>query len=463
MTTVTNAFQGAFDTISGAATGFWNWLTGHSLWPEMLASMTGQTRDYLIQIEDTFSRVFASIDQELSARFQSMFEGTKGATGMILQVIVGSLTEIRNNFMSNMTDVQSSWSDAWTELNRVAATTTQQIFDGLTTWWSMLQANFMTGLTSISGAWQTSWTSILETAANICGQIGAGLTAWFSQATALFTMNLTILQTNWQTSWTEIMNSAANTCGQIMVGLTTWFGLIQGLFAQNIPVLQGTWANAWTMMEQTLSTSLMRMSSTAQSVLGSILMQVQNVMMQIQQAAAQLQANLVTHSIWPNMMDTMESMTETAMGNIQSTVTSGFQSVVSQAVSSLNQLEALRQRAVAFMGSYTGGGNVSQAFLEASQQTAVIPKTVAQAAAGLSALWEPAVPMNMNAAQMATYGQGLADAIFTATYGRSPAAGPATAAEVLKATLPISVVVDGVTVSRVVEQRMVSQRQIVGG
>jgi hypothetical protein len=71
--------------------------------------------------------------------------------------------------------------------------------------------------------------------------------------------------------------------------------------------------------------------------------------------------------------------------------------------------------------------------------------------------------MNMNPAQMADYGQKLADAIFTATIGRSPAGGPATAQEMLHATLPISVQVDGVTVSRVVEQRMITQRSIAGG
>ena len=473
MTAVTDTFQETFDAISGAATGFWNWLTGHSLWPDMLGKMSGQTRDYLIQIGDTFSRVFASVDQELSARFQSMFEGTKEAMSMILQVITGNLTDIRDNFMSNAIDVQRAWSDAWTEINREAATTTQQIFDGLTTWWSMLQANFMTGLTTISGAWQTSWTSILDTAANICGQIGAGLTAWFSQATALFMTNLTILQTNWQTSWTEIMNSAANICGQIMAGLTTWYQLIEDTTTQNLAVLKGNFQNALSGIYSMFTGTFSSMVSAAQGSMSAIVSTVTSALSQIRVAAAQLQAVMVTGSIWPDMMDTMESITSTAMSNIQQTVTSGFASTVASAQASMAQLEALRQRAVAFMGSYTGGGNVSQAFAaaqaQATQATTQAVKAVQPAAAGgvFGGGWEPATPLNLPGGDLAAYAQKLGEAIFTATIGRSSAGGPATAEEVrqaqLNATLPISVVVDGVTVSRVVEQRMISQRQLAGG
>jgi hypothetical protein len=99
----------------------------------------------------------------------------------------------------------------------------------------------------------------------------------------------------------------------------------------------------------------------------------------------------------------------------------------------------------------------------AAQQAVQAAQAAAPAVGGLSAFWEPAAPMNLTGTDFNKYAQGLAEAIFQGTYGRSSAGGPATAAEVLKATLPVSVVVDGVTVSRVVEQRMISQRQVAGG
>jgi hypothetical protein len=57
--------------------------------------------------------------------------------------------------------------------------------------------------------------------------------------------------------------------------------------------------------------------------------------------------------------------------------------------------------------------------------------------------------MNMTGVDMAAYAQKLADAI--------------QASRTSSNTIPISVVVDGVTVSRVVEKRLVNQYQIAGG
>lgn len=74
------------------------------------------------------------------------------------------------------------------------------------------------------------------------------------------------------------------------------------------------------------------------------------------------------------------------------------------------------------------------------------------AAAGLNAGWIPNATINLSGADLQRYANNLAEAIFQGTYDRPSSLGPASAQEVLKATLPVSVVVDGVTVSRVVEQ-----------
>lgn len=59
---------------------------------------------------------------------------------------------------------------------------------------------------------------------------------------------------------------------------------------------------------------------------------------------------------------------------------------------------------------------------------------------------------------MQDYAQALAEATFKATYGRSSALGP-------YGTLKneITVQVDGATVAKTVEQRMISQAQMSGG
>jgi hypothetical protein len=282
--------------------------------------------------------MFGSIEQELSNRFQNMFGGTKGAMGMILQVIASSLIEIRDNFMSTIRNVEASWSDAWTEINRVAASTTQQVFNGLTTWWSMLQANFMTGLTAISGAWQTSWTSILETVANICGQIGAGLTAWYQLIqdtttgnltlltgtfqTALITIQsgtlaffdwmgltfseaLAVLNEVWQTAWTSVETILSDTYVTIQTQSMEWWTLLTALFSQGL-------SGIYTMFTNTFSD----MASAAQLYMSSIAASVANAFALVQAAAAQMKAEMVTGSIWPDMLAEMQAQATSALGNI---------------------------------------------------------------------------------------------------------------------------------------------------
>jgi hypothetical protein len=404
MGNVTDVFSSALGTITTAASDFWNWLVGGSIWPEGMDAIDQSTRDTLLSAAAAFQDLFSAV--------------TTGA--------------------------------------------------------------------------QTFWATI----------------------STMFTEALAVLSSLWQTSWIAIRDFAANTCGEVVVGLTTWYGLLQGLFAANIPILQQTWSNAWMMMQQTLQNSLNQMSMAAQSVLGSILMQVQNVMMQIQQAAAQLQANLVTHSIWPDMFGAMGEITETTMAQIEERVLSGFARTVAAAQASLNSLQSIQQQAVSFMSSYTGGGNVSQAFL-ASQQAAAKAATsvaghmgtmggydigtVGQALAN-QGYWNPATSMNLNTQGMAVWGQALADATEIALIqsGKIAAAdvpkgfgleqyipsyqtdegefqsvrrtGLATVHEGEVIGRPsdvnlqntVNVQVDGATVAKTVEQRMISQRQLAG-
>jgi phage-related protein len=348
--TVTNAFTSAFNTISTAATSFWNWLTGHSLWPDMLDRLSGVTRDKLLDTASAFSGMFGSIEQELSNRFQNMFEGTKGAMGMMLQVIASSLIEIRDNFMSTIRNVEASWSDAWTEINRVAASTTQQVFDGLTTWWSMLQANFMTGLTAISGAWQTSWTSILETVANVCGQIGAGLTTWYQLIQDTTTGNLTLLTGTfqnalttiqsgtsaffdwtgmkftealaaigqlWQNTWMQVETVISNIYANIQKRSMEWWTTFSGLFSQGLSGIQGMFVSTFA-----------NMASAAASYMSMIAASVANALAQVIAAATQMRAQMVTGSIWPDMLEEMQAQATSALGNIVGDFQGAFGDVV---------------------------------------------------------------------------------------------------------------------------------------
>jgi hypothetical protein len=265
--------------------------------------------------------------------------------------------------------------------------------------------------------------------------------------------------------------------GAVSAGVSAIQGIFSGLVASaqgTIASLQGMFAQAQSLVSGMAQQAVQAATNLGQGIVQAVAPATDQFTNLFNQAAAgvvsagkQLYDWLVGHSIWPDMFNTMESITDTAMTSIESVVTSGFAATISSARASLAELQAIQQQAAAAMMAAPTTATV-QAASEAQQAVLLAQAGVTSAAGArpggvFGGMWEPTTPMNMNPAQMADYGQKLADAIFTATIGRSPAAGPATAQEMLHATLPISVVIDGVTVSRVVEQRMISQRQLAGG
>jgi len=51
-----NAFSGAWDQVATAATNFYNWLTGHSLWPDLMESLVNQTQAGMSEVKATFEK-----------------------------------------------------------------------------------------------------------------------------------------------------------------------------------------------------------------------------------------------------------------------------------------------------------------------------------------------------------------------------------------------------------------------
>jgi hypothetical protein len=384
----------------------------------------------------------------------------------IQATVQASMAQVQETTSSALAQMQTETKTGYGQIQQAVQNTMMTQIPQITTQGTTLTSQISTTfLDTLKNAWQTAQTTIQQ-----------GTSAFFDWTGMTFTQALAAIGQLWQNAWIQVETIISNIYANIQKRSTEWWPQMTGLFTQQIALLQQTWSNAWMMMEQTLTTSLMRMSSTAQSVLGSILMQVQNVMMQIQQAAAQLQANLVTHSIWPDMLGTMESMTSAAMNNIQSTVSSGFKSVVSQAQTNLAQLESIRQQAVAFLNAPQAagfGGNLSAAFLSAQQATAKATEatkaaqsfgtvsgggytydvaTIGQVMAK-EGYWNPATSMNLSGQSFQDYAQALANATQYAKFGTT---GPG------KVTVPVSVIVDGATVAKTVETRLIQQRQIAG-
>ena len=51
-----NAFSGAWNSVATAATNFYNWLTGHSLWPDLMESLVNQTQAGMSEVKASFEK-----------------------------------------------------------------------------------------------------------------------------------------------------------------------------------------------------------------------------------------------------------------------------------------------------------------------------------------------------------------------------------------------------------------------
>jgi hypothetical protein len=59
--TITDAFTGAWNTVANAATGFYNWLVGGSLWPDLMDMLVNQTQAGMSEVKASFEQGLAGV------------------------------------------------------------------------------------------------------------------------------------------------------------------------------------------------------------------------------------------------------------------------------------------------------------------------------------------------------------------------------------------------------------------
>jgi len=361
------------------------------------------------------------------------------------------------------------------------------------------------------------------------------MTPFGEALTAAWTTLTDALKAAWDLCWQTVETKFTTTTQTILANVTAWWKQVSDLFTVQLTALQGAWSTAWSVMEGLLTASLGRMQSNANSILGSIVVRVQEVMAQIQAAAAQLMTQLVGGSIWPEMLDLMEQITQaaltvlrdlfertfeairasgsTSMQGLAASISGAFNSMIGSAQAAVANAKALQAQAAAIgaraQATITGPVRVSAE--EVRRQAAGWAKETEYATWMLQKAASQAG--GLTAAQMEEYGTRLAALGFERMFGRSTAGGPATMEEVRHAiqmgtapasmwpavygslqTLPgdflriaksglavvhegevvgrpsdvnlqnvVNVEVDGATVARTVERRMITQRQMSGG
>jgi hypothetical protein len=93
--TIIGAFNNAFNTISSAASGFWNWLVGGSLWPEMLTSMENMTVETFTAILSTMLAGFSAAVSQAQNALSQLANMQAQAQSMAASVAAASVTTLQ--------------------------------------------------------------------------------------------------------------------------------------------------------------------------------------------------------------------------------------------------------------------------------------------------------------------------------------------------------------------------------
>jgi len=453
--TISDAVSGFIKTLTDAFQGFYDWLVGRSLWMDMwngLLSVAGE--------------IIRKLLGDLGTK---LFEPMKGA------------------FTSAMAAVETAWDTGWQTVQTAFRTFSEETKGAITGFLESAKTTLSTGVDTIKTNWETGWNAVqtdlntkfddmktkIETST---GEYAPTMTAALGAVQSAMNAGMDLVKGDWQgaldhtkaalDNWGTAAKGAMDLImGQLKGAVDAGLGLIKGAWDGLVAGLQQGIGAVQTAFGQVLG-AVQGVGSGIQSATQSATSTVTNLFQQafntVATAASDFWNWLVGGSLWPEMLDQMKRITEIALSMvhdifviifnaIEGAASSTFESIASSAASGLASMVSSAQAA---LGQVTA--------IRSQMATAMAAPIRAAAIPSVGAGWTPAAPMNMSLAEMEAYGQKLAEGIFAGTFGRPSAAGPYTGS-LANITLPVSVQVDGVTVSRVVEQRMISQRQLAGG
>lgn len=149
-------------------------------------------------------------------------------------------------------------------------------------------------------------------------------------------------------------------------------------------------------------------------------------------------------------LTTIKDQFETIFEGIWRAASTSFNSVLSSAQSGLAGVIGTAQQAIVQMSTLAATAQTQAKAALKGYNVGVVSEVLAK-----EGYWKPAQPFNLTGASLQAYADMLAQAVHQTKFGTT---GPAN----MTATLPVNMIIDGTTVSRIVEQRMISQRQLAG-
>jgi phage-related protein len=359
-----DAIAGFLDGLKTLFQGFYNWLVGASLWTDMWNQMLTIASEMIGQlISDLGSKLFDPLKNAFTGALEGLKElWSKGwdaiqtAGKTVWNTIAENLTPWMAGIKTTITDKMDSLNTAWETDWRNIKTSAQTAWDimkmNVGTWIDDVKTKVSDTTGALKTTWDTNWAAVKTTLDTLLPQVQTFLNTKFDEmkgyiekSTGTYgptmTSALSGMQAAMNAGFALVHGDWKGALNQMSTALTDWgtaakgildgiMGNLKGAVDAGIQAIEGGFTGLITSAQGAIGQAqglFQQAQSAVNNVAGQISSAAQtggsnvtNVFQQAYNAVANgaqwLYDTLVGHSVWTDLIETMQAQTYSAVGNI---------------------------------------------------------------------------------------------------------------------------------------------------
>lgn len=515
-----NGIKGAIDTALGGIKGAWDtaWTAISS--PIALGTTFTDIKTKFDQMNTDAGTALGKLKDDFVAKFGELAPGIQPAFDALIAANKASGDLMKGDWSAAVEDVKTAFSKGWEAIQTSAQTIWDAMKTASDTWIDGVKTKIGDTIAEIKTNWDTVWTGFETVSKTIQDTVKTNVDTWIVAVQTKITDTLATLKTNWDSGWnalTEIFDTVLPAIMKTLVdnlvtpvgdkinGLVktvqdgwtaTWTGL-QGIFTGLTSSIQNTVAAVWDPLSSYLQTAFVNWGTWADNALTSIQGAINQGMVDLNKSLTDFMGTV--YKAWVDFGAAMNTYMGTVVDAIKGTVDGaatyvqkildGMADAARTAASTIGGI--LSQIAKSIQGTVnqaagaagTAGNSITSAFTTAWNTVAgaatdfynwlvghslwpdLMGALVDQTEAGMSqvkasfekglggvVMGAPTIP-ELTAAMNITGAQAV---------GASPTQAAPTQApsQPTSVTLPVTVQIDGSTITRVIEKRLIANRQL---
>jgi phage-related protein len=481
------AFQDIQTDIGNAITAIGNALTGmkdavvkpvQEAWTQTLDSTT-QAWDQIKDKVNAQMPLMGSIIQTgmdlIHGNWQAAWQDLTNLPGVLLQQMQKDISDIMDNIKKNIQIFTDAWQAAENFLKPILTDITTALTDFVTAIEKLFQ-DFYDWLVGTS-LWTDLWNQILDIAGKAITQLLSDLQSkLFDAMQDAFTKALQLLEDLWNKGWQTIETAFDTTATAIQGDMMTWFKTVEDMFTTAIDLLESTWQTAWQAMQSLFVTVSGDIQTAWQDFLNMMNSAMNSFWSTVEGATSAAFAAL--EAAFTAAMDALEGILSGAISTMEG-AWSAFQSFIASGVGAVEgAVSSASSTAQSTFSSMQGATKSALSGIESA-----VSGTVGAITSAATGLWDALVGHSIwtdmltamedqtrdSLANIVSMFGGSFNAITPGVPSGASVAGGLLSPSLTAAlqglvgnqqttiTIPITVTLDGQTISRQVEQRTVNR------